>query len=79
MGDRNEPALKGQTAVSKNVNNAKESMESFIKIYIYIFEIIFTWHKFFLSESCGVFYTKKLLERKRTKIQTKIEFKIVNN
>ena len=36
MGDRNEPALKGQTAVSINVNNAKESMESFIKIYIFL-------------------------------------------
>ena len=36
MGDRNEPALKGQTAVSINVNNANESMESFIKIYIFL-------------------------------------------
>ena len=36
MGDRNEPALKGQTAVSINVNNAKESMESFIKKYIFL-------------------------------------------
>ena len=34
MGDRNEPALKGQTAVSKNVNNAEESKESCIIIYI---------------------------------------------
>ena len=33
MGDRNEPALKGKTAVSINVNNATESTESFIKIY----------------------------------------------
>ena len=32
MGDRNEPALKGETAVSINVNNAKESMESFIRL-----------------------------------------------
>ena len=36
MGDRNEPALKGQTAVSINVNNAKESMESFIKKNIFL-------------------------------------------
>ena len=36
MGDRNEPALKGQRAVSINVNNAKESMESFINIYIFL-------------------------------------------
>ena len=36
MGDRNEPALKGQTAVSINVNNAKESMESFINISIFL-------------------------------------------
>ena len=38
MGDRNEPALimKGQTAVSINVNNAKESMESFVKKYIFL-------------------------------------------
>ena len=36
MGDRNEPALKGQKAVSINVNNAKESMESFIKKYIFL-------------------------------------------
>ena len=37
MGDGNEPALKGQTAVSINVNNAEESKESCINIYIYIF------------------------------------------
>ena len=77
MGDRNEPVLKGQTAVSMNVNNAKESMESFIKKYIFLkldlLDISF-W-----SESCGVFYAKKLLERKRTKIQTNIELKMVNN
>ena len=36
MGDRNEPALKGQTAVSINVNNAEESKESCIKIYIFL-------------------------------------------
>ena len=46
MGDGNEPALKGQTAVSINVNNAEESKESciniYIYIYIYIFEIQFT-------------------------------------
>ena len=43
VGDRNEPALKGQTAVSINVNNAEESKESRIKIiFIYIFEIQFT-------------------------------------
>ena len=36
MGDRNEPALKGQRAVAINVNNAKESMESFINIYIFL-------------------------------------------
>ena len=37
MGDRNEPALKGQRAVSINVNNAKESMESFINVYIFLY------------------------------------------
>ena len=37
MDDGNEPALKGQTAVSINVNNAEESKESCINIYIYIF------------------------------------------
>ena len=36
MGDRNEPALIGQTAVSINVNNAEESKESCIKIYIFL-------------------------------------------
>ena len=41
MGDGNEPALKGQTAVAINVNNAEESKESGIKIYIF-FEIQFT-------------------------------------
>ena len=34
MGDRNELALKGQTAVSINVNNAEEIKESCIEIYI---------------------------------------------
>ena len=34
VGDRNEPTLKGQTATSINVNNADESKESCIKIYI---------------------------------------------
>ena len=52
VGDRNEPALKSQTAAAINVNNAEESKESCIKIYI--FEIQFTWYKFF--ESWGVFY-----------------------
>ena len=32
---RNEPALKGQTAVSINVNNAEESKESCFKIFIF--------------------------------------------
>ena len=36
MGDGNEPALKGQTAVSINVNNVEESEESCIKIYIFL-------------------------------------------
>ena len=36
MGDRNEPALKGQTAVSRNVNNAEESKKSCIKKYIFL-------------------------------------------
>ena len=36
VGDRNEPALKGQTAVSINVNNVEESKESCIKIYIFL-------------------------------------------
>ena len=40
VGDRNEPALKGQTAVSINVNNAEESKESCIKIYIYFWNWI---------------------------------------
>ena len=35
MGDRNEPAVKGQTAVSINVNNAEESKDR-IKIYIFL-------------------------------------------
>ena len=52
VGDRNEPALKGQTAVAINMNNVEESKESCINIYI--FEIRFTWCKFF--ESWGVFY-----------------------
>ena len=36
MGDRNEPALKGQTTVSINVNNAEESKEPCIKICIFL-------------------------------------------
>ena len=48
VGDGNEPDLKGQTAVSINVNDAEESKESCIKIYIF-FEIQFTWYKFFES------------------------------
>ena len=36
MGDRNEPALTGQTAVSINVNNAEESKESCMKIDIFL-------------------------------------------
>ena len=36
MSDGNEPALKGQTAVSTNVNNAEESKESCIKIHIFL-------------------------------------------
>ena len=36
VGDRNEPALKGQTTVSINVNNAEESKEPCIKIYIFL-------------------------------------------
>ena len=64
MGDRNEPALKGETAVSINVNNAKKSMESFIKIYV--FSKLDLLNINVLSESCGVIYTKTLLERKRT-------------
>ena len=36
MGDRNEAALKGQKTVSINVNNAEESKESCIKIYIFL-------------------------------------------
>ena len=36
MGDGNEPALKGQTAVSINVNNAEESKESCINIYTFL-------------------------------------------
>ena len=51
VGDRNELAPKGQTAVAINVNNAEESNESCIKMYI--FEIQLTWYKFF--ELWGVF------------------------
>ena len=36
MGDRNEPALTGETAVSTNVNNEEKSKESCIKIYIFL-------------------------------------------
>ena len=36
MGDGNEPALKGQTADSINVNNDEESKESCIKNSIYL-------------------------------------------
>ena len=67
VGDRNEPALKGETAI--NVNNAEESKDQ----VLYIFEIQFTWYKFL--EMWGVFYSYKLLERKGTKIQTNIELK----
>ena len=42
VGDRNEPALKGQTAVD-NVNSGEESKESCIRIYI--FGIQFTWQQ----------------------------------
>ena len=42
MGDGNEPALKGQTAVSINVNNAEESKESCINIYIYIYKYLYS-------------------------------------
>ena len=39
--DRNEPALKGQTIVSINVNNAEESKESlFQNIYILKFNLL---------------------------------------
>ena len=53
VGDRNEPALKGQTAVAINVNNAEESKESCIKIYIFL-KFYLLLKKFF--ESGGVFY-----------------------
>ena len=59
-----EATLKGETAVSINVNNAKKSTESFIKIYV--FSKLDLLNINFLSESCGVIYTKTLLERKRT-------------
>ena len=36
MGDRSEPALKGQTTVTINVNNAEESKRSCIKLYIFL-------------------------------------------
>ena len=36
MGDRYDPALKGQTAVSININNAEESKESCFKIYMFL-------------------------------------------
>ena len=36
MGDRKEQALKGQTTISINVNNAEERKESCIKIYIFL-------------------------------------------
>ena len=52
VGDLNEQALKGQTAVAINVNIAEENNKSCIKIYI--LEIQFTWYKFL--ESWGVFY-----------------------
>ena len=53
MDDRNEPALKGQTAVSINVNNAEESKKSCIKIYIFLkFNLLD--RNFF--KSWGVFY-----------------------
>ena len=53
MGDGNEPALKGQTAVSINVNNAEESKESCIKIYIFL-KFYLLLKNFFASG--GVFY-----------------------
>ena len=53
MGDRNEAALKGQKAVSINVNNAEESKESCIKIYIFL-KFYLLLKNFF--ESGGVFY-----------------------
>ena len=41
MGDGNEPALKGQTAVSINVHDAEESKESCIKnIYFLKFNLL---------------------------------------
>ena len=54
VGDRNEPALKGQTAVSINVNNAEESKESCIKIYDIYMKFNLLDINFF--ESWGVFY-----------------------
>ena len=36
VGDRNEPALTGETAVSTNVNNEEKSKESCFKIYIFL-------------------------------------------
>ena len=50
--DRNEPTLKGQTAVSIDVNNAEEGKESCIKSCIFL--------KFNLHDinflSCGVYF-----------------------
>ena len=55
MVDRNEQALKGQTAVSINVSNAEESKESCIKIHIFLkFNLLYIN---FLS--CGVYFTGK--------------------
>ena len=58
MGDRNEPALKGQKTVSINVNNDEESKESCINIYIYIY--IYIYLKFYLLDgnvlSRGVYF-----------------------
>ena len=57
MGDRNEPALKGQMTVSINVNNAEESKESRIIIYIFLkfslLDINFLSHGvYFLYRNC---------------------------
>ena len=73
MGDRNEPALKGQTAVSIMSTMLRSAKD----MPIYIFWKLDLLDINFLSRV--VFYTKKLLERKRTKIQTNIELKMVNN
>ena len=53
-----------------NVNNAEESKESCIKIYIF-FEIQFTWYEFFWVVGCILYI--EIAGRKQTKIQTNIE------